>query len=64
MANPGQPTVALGATGDVVRRLQRAWRRTPNLGLVVDGDFGATTDQAVREFQQGAGLVGLQFVIG
>ena len=63
MANPGQPTVALGATGDVVRRLQRAWRRTPNLGLV-DGDFGPATDQAVREFQQGAGLVGLQFVIG
>ena len=64
MANPGQPTVALGATGDVVRRLQRAWRRTPNLGLVVDGDFGPATDQAVHEFQQGAGLVGLQFVIG
>jgi peptidoglycan hydrolase-like protein with peptidoglycan-binding domain len=64
MANPGQPTVALGATGDVVRRLQRAWRRTPNLGLVVDDDFGPATDHAVREFQQGAGLVGLQFVIG
>ena len=51
MANPGQPTVALGATGDVVRRLQRAWRRTPNLGLVVDDDFGPATDHAVREFQ-------------
>ena len=38
--------------GDVVRRSQRALRRTPNLGLV-DGDFGAATDQAVREFQQG-----------
>ena len=64
MANPGHPTVALGATGDVVRRSQRALRRTPNLGLVVDGDFGAASDQAVREFQQGARLVGLQFVIG
>ena len=64
MANPGQPTVALGAKSDVVRRLQRALRRTPDLGLVVDGDFGPATDQAVREFQQGAGLVGLQFVIG
>ena len=57
MANPGQPTIAINATGDVVKRLQRALRRTPNLGLVVDGVFGPLTDQAVREFQQGAGLV-------
>lgn len=57
MANPGQPTISIGAKSDVVRRLQRALRRTPNLGLVVDGDFGPATDQAVREFQQGAGLV-------
>ena len=57
MANPGQPTISIGAKSDVVRRLQRALRRTPNLGLVVDGDFGPATDQAVREFQQGAALV-------
>ena len=57
MANPGQPTVAINATGAVVRRLQRALRRTPNLGLVVDGIFGPATDHAVRQFQQGAGLV-------
>jgi peptidoglycan hydrolase-like protein with peptidoglycan-binding domain len=57
MANPGQPTISIGAKSDAVRRLQRALRRTPNLGLVVDGDFGPATDQAVREFQQGAGLV-------
>ena len=57
MANPGQPTILIGAKSDAVRRLQRALRRTPNLGLVVDGDFGPATDQAVREFQQGAGLV-------
>jgi peptidoglycan hydrolase-like protein with peptidoglycan-binding domain len=56
MANPGQPTISNGATGDVVRRLQRALRRTPNLGLVVDGIFGAATEKAVTEFQQGAGL--------
>jgi len=56
MANPGQPTIAPGASGDVVRRLQRALRRTPNEGLVVDGDFGPLTEQAVKEFQQGAGL--------
>jgi peptidoglycan hydrolase-like protein with peptidoglycan-binding domain len=56
MANPGQPTISPGATGDVVRRLQRALRRTPNLGLAVDGAFGPLTEAAVKEFQQGAGL--------
>jgi peptidoglycan hydrolase-like protein with peptidoglycan-binding domain len=56
MANPGQPTISLNATGDVVRRLQRALRRSPNLGVVVDGIFGPVTEQAVIEFQQGAGL--------
>ena len=54
MSNPGQRTIASGATGDAVRRLQRALRRTPILGLVVDGVFGPTTEAAVRGFQQGA----------
>jgi hypothetical protein len=27
MANPGQPTISIGATGDVVKRLERALRR-------------------------------------
>lgn len=53
MANPGQPTIQQGATGDAVRRLQRALRRTPDLGLVVDGVFGPSTHTAVIEFQQG-----------
>ena len=57
MSNPGQPTIGPGASGDVVRRAQRAIRRTPNLGLVVDGHFGPATEAAVRGFQQGAGLV-------
>jgi peptidoglycan hydrolase-like protein with peptidoglycan-binding domain len=57
MPNPGQPTIAPGASGSVVRRLQRALRRTPNLGLSVDGIFGPLTETAVEEFQQGAGLV-------
>ena len=57
MPNPGQPTIAPGATGAVVRRLQRALRRTPDLGLVVDGIFSSQVETAVREFQQGAGLV-------
>jgi len=54
--NPGQPTINEGATGDAVRRLQRALRRTPNLGLVIDGVFGPLTLTAVKSFQSGAGL--------
>jgi peptidoglycan hydrolase-like protein with peptidoglycan-binding domain len=57
MANPGQPTISIGATGDVVRRLERALRRTPDLGLTVDGIFGPQVETAVKQFQQGAGLV-------
>ena len=56
MSNPGQSTIALGATGTTVRRLQRALRRTPNLGLTVDGIFGPQVEAAVKNFQQGAGL--------
>jgi peptidoglycan hydrolase-like protein with peptidoglycan-binding domain len=55
MPNPGQPTIAPGATSDAVRRLQRALRRTPNLGLAVDGVFGPKTESAVKEFPQGSG---------
>jgi peptidoglycan hydrolase-like protein with peptidoglycan-binding domain len=57
MPNPGQPTIAPGATGDVVRRLQRALRRTPDLGLAVDGVFGAVTETAVKDFQEGLGIL-------
>jgi peptidoglycan hydrolase-like protein with peptidoglycan-binding domain len=56
MPNPGQPTISEGATGDAVKRLQRALRRTPDLGLVVDGQFGPATEQAVKAFQQGNSL--------
>jgi peptidoglycan hydrolase-like protein with peptidoglycan-binding domain len=56
MPNPGQPTIRLGATGKAVRRLQRALRRTPNLGLTVDGTFSPQLDTAVKDFQEGAGL--------
>jgi peptidoglycan hydrolase-like protein with peptidoglycan-binding domain len=54
--NPGQPTIASGASGSAVRRAQRALRRTANLGVVVDGSFGPATETAVIEFQQGEGL--------
>jgi peptidoglycan hydrolase-like protein with peptidoglycan-binding domain len=57
MPNPGQPTITPGAAGDAVRRLQRALRRTPNLGVTLTGTFGPKTETAVKEFQQGAGLV-------
>jgi peptidoglycan hydrolase-like protein with peptidoglycan-binding domain len=56
MANAGQPTISLGATGDAVKRLERALRRTPDLGLTVDGVFGPQLETAVKRFQQGAGL--------
>lgn len=57
MANSGQPTISEGAGGAVVRRLQRALRRTPNLGIVVDGVFGPLTETAVTEFQKSSGLL-------
>jgi peptidoglycan hydrolase-like protein with peptidoglycan-binding domain len=57
MANSGQPTIGLGAAGDVVKRLERALRRTPDEGLAVDGVFGAQVETAVKQFQEGAGLV-------
>jgi len=56
MANPGQPTISLGASGDAVKRLERALRRTPNEGLAVDGVFDAKLEQAVKVFQEGPAL--------
>lgn len=56
MPNPGQPTISVGATGDVVRRLQRALRRTPNLGITIDGVFSPALEATVKSFQSGAGL--------
>jgi hypothetical protein len=53
MANPGQPTISLGATGDAVKRLERALRRTPDRGLTVDGVFSPQVEIAVKQFQQG-----------
>src|ERR1700736_3973709 len=57
MPNPGQPTIGPGATGDAVRRLQRALRRTPDLGITVDGVFDAQLEATVRSFQEDSGLV-------
>jgi peptidoglycan hydrolase-like protein with peptidoglycan-binding domain len=55
--NSGEPTIAPGAVGKSVRRLQRALRRTPNLGLSVNGTFDSQTETAVKQFQESAGLV-------
>jgi peptidoglycan hydrolase-like protein with peptidoglycan-binding domain len=57
MPNPGQPTIHPGATGNAVRRAQRAVRRTPNLSIVVDGIFGPKTEDAIKLFQDSEGLV-------
>ncbi|HEY5222269.1 MAG TPA: peptidoglycan-binding protein [Microbacteriaceae bacterium] len=64
MANPGQPTIQQGASGDAVRRLQRALRRTPNLSIVVDGVFGPATHTAVIEFQQSSPPLVVDGIVG
>ncbi|GAB3569470.1 peptidoglycan-binding domain-containing protein [Spelaeicoccus albus] len=51
MSNPGQPTIRIGDSGSVVLRAQRALRRTPNLGVELDGKFGPHTESAVKDFQ-------------
>jgi peptidoglycan hydrolase-like protein with peptidoglycan-binding domain len=51
------PTLSVGATGHDVRRLQRIFVMTKEL-LPSDltGSFDVTTEQAVKDVQQGAGL--------
>ena len=51
------PTLRIGATGQDVRRLQRIFVMTKVLAPNnITGSFDATTEQAVKDFQQGAGL--------
>jgi len=51
------PTLSIGATGHDVRRLQRIFVMTKTLGPSnITGTFDVTTEQAVKDFQQGAGL--------
>lgn len=56
MPNPSMPTVQYGDKGEPVSQAQRALRRTPNLGLEVDGEFGSLTQTATKEFQKQVGL--------
>ena len=51
------PTISIGATGRDVRRLQRIFVMTKVLSVDdITGTFDTTTEQAVKDFQQGAGL--------
>jgi peptidoglycan hydrolase-like protein with peptidoglycan-binding domain len=51
------PTISIGSTGHDVRRLQRIFVMMKSLGPAnITGTFDATTEQAVKDFQQGAGL--------
>jgi peptidoglycan hydrolase-like protein with peptidoglycan-binding domain len=51
------PTLSVGSTGRDVRRLQRIFVMTKVLAPDnITGNFDSTTEQAVKDFQQGAGL--------
>jgi peptidoglycan hydrolase-like protein with peptidoglycan-binding domain len=51
------PTISIGSTGRDVRRLQRIFVMTKMLAPGnITGTFDSTTEQAVKDFQQSAGL--------
>ncbi|HEY6152115.1 MAG TPA: peptidoglycan-binding protein [Candidatus Udaeobacter sp.] len=51
------PTISIGSTGRDVRRLQRIFVMTKVLTPAnITGTFDSTTEEAVKDFQQGAGL--------
>jgi peptidoglycan hydrolase-like protein with peptidoglycan-binding domain len=54
-AQPGsftaRPTLRRPSTGELVKQMQA------KVGVVVDGNFGAKTEAALRAFQQAHGLV-------
>jgi nucleoid-associated protein YgaU len=50
------PTLKKGSKGEAVKGLQNALTvRSPH-GVAIDGVFGPATENAVKEFQQGASL--------
>ncbi|SDI97333.1 Peptidoglycan-binding (PGRP) domain of peptidoglycan hydrolases-containing protein [Actinokineospora alba] len=51
-----QPRLRPGATGQEVRRLQRALTAALGRSIGVDGQYGARTEQAVRDYQTTRGL--------
>ncbi len=51
------PTLSIGSTGQDVRRLQRIFVMMKTLDFThITGTFDAQTQQAVKDFQAGAGL--------
>jgi hypothetical protein len=56
MSNPGQPTIALGATGAPVRRLQRALLRTLDLGLAWRWDIRSPARLSAVRLGAGTGF--------
>ena len=51
------PTISVGSSGCNVRRLQRIFVMTKVLTPGnITGNFDSTTEQAVKDFQQGTGL--------
>jgi peptidoglycan hydrolase-like protein with peptidoglycan-binding domain len=48
---PGRPTIRRGMSGELTRVVQA------KVGITVDGNFGQTTEAAVRQFQRDHGLV-------
>ena len=56
LRNSSEPIIAQGDSGDAVRWLQRALRRTADLSIVVNGIFDAALTAAVKAFQQSQNL--------
>lgn len=52
-----RPVLRRGSSGSAVRTLQQAINAWGGARLLVDGDFGAATEIAVRRFQTAHGLV-------
>jgi hypothetical protein len=46
------PTLRIGSKNESVKYLQLSLNRIGNYGLLPDGDFGAKTDAAVKDFQR------------
>lgn len=46
-----KPTLVLGASGDAVKRVQRALSAALGRTVTADGAFGTLTDKAVRDYQ-------------
>lgn len=58
------PVLRRGSKGEAVKRLQGLLAATGHYGGRIDGDFGAGTDNAVREFQTDMNLHPVDGVVG